>query len=105
MNQSSCFKDQISNVGDKAPAFKLQAADGKLIDTNKLLKRGPLVVTFYDGDWSSLCMLALQSMQQHLEQYEVKGASLVAISPQTVERTKVAACCLQEWRCISYPLR
>jgi peroxiredoxin len=83
--------DSALQVGEQAPEFKLKAADGKIVDSNKLLKRGPLIVTFYHGDWSSLCMLALKSMQQHLEQFESKGARLVAISPQTEEHAKVAA--------------
>ncbi|XMB66691.1 hypothetical protein RI065_10375 [Mycoplasmatota bacterium zrk1] len=38
-------------VGDKMPAFSLQNALGKIINSEDLLAKGPLVINFYRGGW------------------------------------------------------
>ena len=38
-------------VGDKAPDFTLPDADGKTIQLSELLKKGPVVLSFYRGGW------------------------------------------------------
>ena len=38
-------------VGDKAPPFLLRNARGDFVDSDRLLTRGPLVVSFYRGKW------------------------------------------------------
>jgi peroxiredoxin len=81
--------DSTLQVGEQAPEFKLKGDDGKVVDSKKLLKRGPLIVTFYHGDWSSLCMITLKAMQKYLERFHVKGAKLVAICPQSSASTTV----------------
>ena len=37
--------------GDIAPSFTLPDARGEMIDSAGLLARGPLVLTFYRGNW------------------------------------------------------
>ena len=39
------------DVGDKAPAFVLPDEEGRPFDLHEELKRGPLVLVFYRGDW------------------------------------------------------
>lgn len=38
-------------VGDTAPAFRLPDHEGNDVDSVELLKRGPLVLTFFRGHW------------------------------------------------------
>jgi hypothetical protein len=38
-------------VGDTAPTFRIPDQDGNVIDSAKLLARGPLVVTLFRGHW------------------------------------------------------
>lgn len=38
-------------VGDKAPNFSLPDVQGRLVSSETLLGRGPLVVSFYRGGW------------------------------------------------------
>lgn len=38
-------------IGDKAPDFTLPDADGSTIQLSELLKKGPVVLTFYRGGW------------------------------------------------------
>lgn len=50
--------------------------------SKELLERGPLLITFYRGDWCPFCNLALRSLQSHLAQFNAKGVTLVAITPE-----------------------
>jgi peroxiredoxin len=69
-------------VGEKAPNFTLPNAEGKMISLDILLKNGPVVITFYRGDWCPYCNLQLRALQARLPEMDALGASLVAISPQ-----------------------
>jgi len=70
-------------AGDRAPEFTLLDQNNHTVSSAELLKKGPLVVTFYRGVWCPYCNLELQAMNQALPQLRSLGASLVAISPQT----------------------
>ncbi len=69
-------------VSQKAPSFDLPNAKGELISLKTLLKKGPLVVTFYRGNWCPYCSLQLRALQAQLGDIKELGATLVAISPQ-----------------------
>lgn len=70
-------------AGDRAPDFVLNDPDGKPVSSRDLLATGPLVVSFYRGVWCPYCNMDLQALQAELPAIEARGASLVAISPQT----------------------
>jgi peroxiredoxin len=70
------------NVGDKAPLFKLPDANGNIISIESLIKKGPLVITFYRGNWCPYCNLILNAYQRILPEIKAFGANLIAISPQ-----------------------
>jgi|GEM_PF-5693401 len=74
-------------MGDKAPDFALPSATGKIVTLADQLARGPVVLTFYRGVWCPFCILALQTYQRNLDKIRAKGASLVAISPQTPDHS------------------
>jgi peroxiredoxin len=77
------FKNQTTiKVGDTLPSFALSDALGKEVTSDELLKKGPLLITFYRGDWCPFCNLALRSLQLNLDKLQAKGVTLVAISPQ-----------------------
>ena len=69
-------------IGQKAPSFELPNAEGKSISLDSLLDKGPLVVTFYRGDWCPYCNLQLRALQARLDEIQALGATLIAISPQ-----------------------
>ena len=69
-------------VGDTAPDFTLSNAVGQHVALAELLARGPVVVTFYRGEWCPFCNLQLRALQQALPEITATGATLVAISPQ-----------------------
>lgn len=74
-------------VGDKLPEFKLSDAVGKEQSSTELLSHGPLVITFYRGEWCPFCNIALSGLQKHLDEFKAKGVTLVAITPERPDGT------------------
>ena len=52
-----------------------------------LLSKGRLVICFFRGRWCPFCVGQLEAMNLLVPQIEQAGASLVAISPQTVQQS------------------
>src|SRR6266478_5129574 len=77
----------IMLVGAKAPEFHLQDHDGKTISSSDLLAKGRLVLCFIRGRWCPFCVGQMEAMNLILPQIEQAGASLVAVSPQTVQQS------------------
>ena len=75
-------------AGDTAPDFVLADPDGKPVSSRELLAKGPLVISFYRGVWCPYCNLELQALQEALPEITARGASLVAISPQTAPNSR-----------------
>jgi peroxiredoxin len=73
--------------GAQAPDFTLPDALGNAVTLSHLLAQGPVVITFYRGEWCPFCNLALRAYQQVWPQLRALGASLVAISPQTPDHS------------------
>ncbi len=73
-------------VGERAPAFALPDASGRVVTLDDLIARGPVVVVFYRGAWCPFCDLTLRAFQAALPDLRARGASLVAISPQAPDR-------------------
>jgi peroxiredoxin len=70
------------SVGDKAPLFDLSNALGNPVSLQKVFEKGPVVLTFYRGNWCPYCNLVLNSYQRILPEIKALGANLIAISPQ-----------------------
>jgi len=79
---------RAKKAGDTAPDFTLLDPDGKPVSSRDLLAKGPLVISFYRGVWCPYCNLELQALQQALPEIAARGASLVAISPQTAPNSR-----------------
>jgi peroxiredoxin len=75
-------------VGDKAPSFILKDSEGKEVSSAALLKEGPLVVTFYRGIWCPYCNMDLQALEETHARIKMRGAHMVAISPQTAPNSR-----------------
>ena len=74
-------------AGDSAPAFLLKDQNGKPVSSLELLSRGALVICFIRGRWDPFCCGQMEAMNLVLSQIIKAGASLVAISPQTVSQS------------------
>src|SRR3982074_3191664 len=77
----------ILPVGVTAPEFKLQDHDGKILSSVDLLAKGRLVLCFIRGRWCPFCVGQLEAPSLVLPEIEQVGATLVAISPQTVRQS------------------
>jgi peroxiredoxin len=77
----------ILGIGSKVPAFELKDYTGKLVSSLELLANGRLVICFFRGRWCPFCVGQLEAMNLILPQIEQAGASLIAISPQTVQQS------------------
>jgi len=75
---------RVPSVGELAPSFILPDDKGNFVSSEILLQRGPLIVSFYRGDWCVFCNLELRALQRSLAEFLRYGASLVGVSPQTV---------------------
>ncbi len=77
--------------GAQAPDFALPDARGNAVRLSHLLTQGPVIMTFYRGQWCPYCHLALRAYQQALPHLQARGASLVAISPQRPHHSRAMA--------------
>jgi peroxiredoxin len=68
--------------GQAFPAFTLPSATGTPISSADLLSKGPLLISFYRGEWCPFCNLELRALQKLLPELKARNVSLVAISPQ-----------------------
>ena len=85
--RARCLAQSILGVGAKAPVFQLQNHNGKLVSSHDLLSQGRVVICFFRGRWCPFCVGQLEAMNQIQTQIEQAGASLVAVSPQTVQQS------------------
>jgi len=69
-------------AGDTVPEFTLPNTGGTLVDSKRLLEKGPLVVTFFRGRWCPYCNVDLAALQRVLPDITAAGATLVVISLQ-----------------------
>jgi peroxiredoxin len=76
---------------DMAPNFKLSDHKGTLVRSSDFLRKGPLVICFFRGRWCPFCVGQLEAMNPIYPQIQRLGASLVAISPQTVHQSYLMA--------------
>jgi predicted metalloprotease with PDZ domain/peroxiredoxin len=85
--RASGVVERALHVGDKAPDFELPNGWGELVTLKDLLRNGPVVVVWYWGGWDPYSMIELRAYQGVTPEIQELGATLVAISPQTIEHT------------------
>src|SRR5207253_1224408 len=73
--------------GTLAPDFTLPDVHGRAVTLSALLGQGPVVLTFYRGEWCPYCNLQLRAYETILPQIRELGVSLVAVSPQTPDQS------------------
>ena len=80
------FTANILPVGAKAPTFDLPDHDGRIARSSDLVAKGKLVLCFIRGRWCPFCVGQMEAMNLVLPQIGQAGATLVAVSPQTVKQ-------------------
>ncbi len=85
--KASGLATRILPVGAKAPAFELRDHNDRPVSSASLLAKGRLILCFFRGRWCPFCVGQLEAMNLILPQIEQAGATLVAVSPQTVKQS------------------
>ncbi len=78
-------------VGATAPDFTLNDATGKPVSLSKMLKSGPVVLTWYRGGWCPFCNIQLHAYQDALGEIKAAGGQLVALTPEKPDNTLTTA--------------
>jgi peroxiredoxin len=81
------IKDNALQIGQKVENFSLANHNGENIELADLLKKGPLIISFYRGGWCPYCNLELKALNDYLPQFKTQSAQLIAISPQLPDET------------------
>lgn len=84
-NHRGVKEAQGLQVGQQAPEFTAQDAAGYQFEFSAALKKGPVVLIFYRGQWCPFCNKHLGEIQENLQQIMGKGATVVAVSPEKPE--------------------
>ncbi|MGH8781628.1 peroxiredoxin-like family protein [Paraburkholderia sp.] len=82
--------DGALKAGQAAPEFTLPDAFGNGVSLKDLIARGPVVISFYRGEWCPFCNIELRSLQEALPGIEALGATLIAISPEKPDHGIIA---------------
>jgi peroxiredoxin len=83
--------DHILKAGQSAPESTLPDAFGNEVSLKTLLAEGPVVVSFYRGEWCPYCNIELRGLQEALPKMKELGAILIAISPEKPDHGMVAS--------------
>ena len=78
-------------MGDKAPGFTLKDPIGQEVTLSEVLKKGPVVLTWYRGGWCPYCNIASAAYQEKLPEIRAAGASLVALTPELPEKSMITS--------------
>ena len=79
--------ERAVKVGDTAPDFTLNNANGEPVTLSALLRKGPVVLTWYRGGWCPYCNIALIALQHELPAIRKAGATLVALTPELPDKS------------------
>lgn len=78
-------------VGDTVKDFSAINLHDSTFTLSEALKKGPVVVIFYRGQWCPVCNKHLSHLQDSLQMIYEKEASVIAISPEQSEFLKRTA--------------
>ncbi|HXO77329.1 MAG TPA: redoxin domain-containing protein, partial [Puia sp.] len=75
---NSGFEEKALKVGQTAPDFVLKNALDTEVRLSDILKKGPVILTWYRGGWCPYCNMQLQYLQRALPEFLKEGANLIA---------------------------
>jgi len=73
--------------GFMAPEFDLENVQGGRFALYKEIKKGPLVLNFFGGSWSSPCVAILKKIQRILPEFGKRGGQFAAVSLESAAMT------------------
>jgi peroxiredoxin len=72
-------------VGSKVENFKAKDHIGNTVNLANSLKKGPVVILFYRGQWCPVCSKHLSQLQDSIQYIVSLGATVLAVSPEKPE--------------------
>jgi peroxiredoxin len=78
-------------ISSKVQPFELLDQNGRATRSSELLEHRRLVICFIRGRWCPFCVGQMEAMNATVPELQRLGASLVAISPQTVHQSYLMA--------------
>ncbi len=69
-------------IGDQMPAFALSDTNDRLVRSDDLLARGPLIVSFNRGSWCPFCRFELLSFAEQYPEVQAQCGEIVSILPE-----------------------
>ena len=82
---------RVLRAGVRAPEFTLEDPNGRPVASIELLAQHRLVVCFLRGRWCPFCVAQMEAMNYILPKLQAAGATLVGVSPQTVQQSSFMA--------------
>ncbi len=67
--------------GDTMPNFVLPDETGQLVSLDRLLRKGPVAVTFHRGHWCPYCRINTRALAEAQDQIAAEGGQVAAIIP------------------------
>lgn len=90
-NHKTAKEAKGMQVGETVRDFSALDLHDRTFTLSEALKKGPVVVIFYRGQWCPICNKHLSTLQDSLQLIYEKGATVVAISPEKPEFLKRTA--------------
>lgn len=85
--RQSGIMNNVLKEGDTVPDFTLGNALGKNVTLSTLLRKGPVVLTWYRGGWCPYCNIQLKHLQNLLPEFKKYNAQLAALSPELPDKS------------------
>lgn len=79
----SGLSEKALKIGESIPECILPNEGNEIIDLHSIIRKQPVIISFYRGQWCPYCNLELRAFQEALPEIKKLHAQLVAISPQT----------------------
>lgn len=70
------------SIGTKVPDFTLKNEEGHAVSLYQELKKGPVVLNFFRGEWCPYCNVELKELNQHVDDFATFNAQVLAVFPQ-----------------------
>ncbi len=75
-------------VGEQAPVITGKDQNGKVIDSEKILKNEKILLVFYRGNWCPHCKKHLGELEKNLSALQEKGVFVLVVTPESEEKTR-----------------
>lgn len=73
------------NIGEKAPNFSLQNQYNQNVTLKDNLQNGPVILSFYRGEWCRHCNRELQQIEAIRDELKSRNVTVLGIAPQLIE--------------------